>query len=200
MCLCRRKCRCQPSLETEAVHAYWLTATLSNGAVTPGAVATTTHWLIEKCTWIFASSNILRLDPIVMRETSLAHTPSHRLVVEMTLPSVVELTTEHASVGLAQHDIYRCCYSLTSAGCQNIALVTHHHQRPVIEIKVPTQTLKIVVCATASLSGMECSSALSKSTSRKICSLAKLPTAYVSARKTHHDMRHARAIVPMPSL
>ena len=33
----RRKCRCQPTLETEAFHTCWLTDTLSNGAVTPGA-------------------------------------------------------------------------------------------------------------------------------------------------------------------
>jgi len=44
------------------------------------------------------------------------------------------------------------------------------------------------------------SSALSKSTSQKICSLAKLRTAHVPAGNTHHDMRHDRSIVPMPSL
>ena len=34
----------------------------------------------------------------------------------------------------------------------------------------------------------------------KICLLAKLWTAHVSAGHTHHNMRRARAIVPMPSL
>ena len=47
---------------------------------------------------------------------------------------------------------------------------------------------------------MERLSALSKSTSQKICSLVKLRTAHVSAGHTHHNMRRARAIVPMPSL
>jgi len=117
-------------------------------------VPTTTHWLIEKCTWIFVSTNIWRLDPIVVCKTSPAHNPSHRLVVEIMLPSVGELTTEHASVGITQHDICRCCYSLTLAGCRNNnALVTHHHQCPVIAIKDPTRAQIIMVCATAQLSG-----------------------------------------------
>ena len=53
-----------------------------------------------------------------------------------------------------QHDICRCCYSLTLAGCKNKALVTHHHQCPAIAIKGPTKAQKIDVCATAHVSGL----------------------------------------------
>jgi hypothetical protein len=67
------------------------------------------------------STNIWRLDPIVVCKTSPAHNPSHRLVVEIMLPSVGELTTEHASAGLTQ---------LTFA-----AAATLSHQ-PVVEMRM----------------------------------------------------------------
>jgi len=44
----------------------------------------------------------------------------------------------------------------------------------------------------------ECSSALSKTTSRQTYSLSKLPTEHASAGHTHHDISRARAIVPVP--